>query len=164
MVDERLAALADRAPAEKAAHLRSLAGRAAVANTRLVYAAFTEITASDRWKALKAKGAPVQRPLWGSTGTKNKAYSDLIYVESLIGQDTVNTVPPATYAAILSHGKAAPSIASGVAEGAALIGQLQAEGIFIDDILEALERDGVASFERSFDGLSRNVDKKRKAS
>jgi transaldolase len=164
MVDERLSVLAERAPAGKAAHLRSLAGRAAVANSRLVYAAFKEITASGRWKALKAGGATVQRPLWGSTGTKNKAYSDLMYVESLIGPDTVNTVPPATYAAILSHCKAAPAIEAGVPEAAALIGHLQAEGISMSEVLGALERDGVASFERSFDGLSRNVDNKRKAS
>ncbi|MBK7258548.1 MAG: transaldolase [Ignavibacteriae bacterium] len=164
MVDERLSGMADRAAAEDAARLRALAGRAAVANTRLVYAAFKEIVASDRWRALQAKGASVQRPLWGSTGTKNKAYSDLLYVGSLIGPDTVNTVPPATYAAILSHGTAVPAIESGVPDAAALIGLLQAEGISMSEVLDALERDGVASFERSFDGLLRNVENKRKAS
>jgi transaldolase len=164
LVDERLTVLAGQAPAEKAARLRALAGRAAVANTRLVYAAFKEIVASDRWRTLQAKGASIQRPLWGSTGTKNKAYSDLLYVESLIGPETVNTVPPATYAAILSHGTAVPAIESGVAEAAALVGQLQAEGISMSEVLESLERDGVAAFERSFDGLLRNVDNKRKAS
>ena len=164
LVDERLTALAAQAPAEKAGHLRSLTGRAAVANTRLVYAAFKEIVASDRWRALQGKGASVQRPLWGSTGTKNKAYSDLLYVDSLIGPDTVNTVPPATYAAILSHGTAVPAIEEGVAEAAALIGQLHTAGIEVSDVLASLERDGVAAFERSFDGLSRNVDNKRKAS
>lgn len=164
LVDERLAALAAQAPPERAAHLRSLGGRAAVANTRLVYAAFKEIVASGRWHALQAQGASVQRPLWGSTGTKNKLYSDLLYVESLIGPDTVNTVPPATYAAILSHGKAEPAIETGVEDAAALIGQLHAAGIVMGEVLETLERDGVAAFERSFDGLSRSVDTKRKAS
>ncbi len=164
LVDERLMVLAAQAQAEKAAHLRALAGRAAVANTRLVYAAFKEIVASARWRALQANGASVQRPLWGSTGTKNKSYSDLLYVSSLIGADTVNTVPPATYAAILSHGTAVPAIDSGVTDAAVLVGQLHAAGIVMSDVLESLERDGVAAFERSFDGLVRTVDNKRKAS
>ncbi|HEX7574034.1 MAG TPA: transaldolase, partial [Bacteroidota bacterium] len=86
-----------------ASPLKGLLGKVAVANTKLVYQAFKEIFESPRFAPLRAKGAKVQRPLWASTGTKNPAYSDLLYVETLIGSDTVNTVPPATYTAILDH-------------------------------------------------------------
>jgi len=164
MVDERLLKLAAEAQEGKAATLRSMTGKAAVANSRQVYAAFKGIVMSDRWQALKATGASIQRPLWGSTGTKNKAYHDLLYVESLIGPDTVNTVPPATYAAILSHGKAAPAVEKDLLGAARLVGQLREAGIDMARVLDTLEREGVAAFERSFDGLSRNIETKRKAS
>ncbi|MEK7248892.1 MAG: transaldolase, partial [Bacteroidota bacterium] len=91
LVDELLAKKNDTSP--KGASVKGLMGKAAVANTKFIYQAFKEIFASSRWDALKAKGATVQRPLWGSTGTKNPAYSDLLYVDTLIGPHTVNTVP-----------------------------------------------------------------------
>lgn len=161
MVDDLLMRAASTASPEQAARLRAMMGRAAVANTRLVYAAFKRLVTSDRWAALKGKGAVVQRPLWGSTGTKNPGYSDLLYVESLIGPETVNTVPPATYAAILAHGRALPAIEEGLSEASALVDQLREAGIDMAQVLVTLERDGVAAFERSFDGLSSNLNSKR---
>jgi transaldolase len=162
MVDDQLGHAAATASPEMAARLRALAGKAAVANTRLIYAAFKDLTASERWASLKARGARVQRPLWGSTGTKNPAYSDLLYVESLIGPETVNTVPPATYAAILSHCNPVTALEdTHNAATEALFDQLREAGIDIAEVLVTLERDGVAAFERSFDGLSRNLDSKR---
>jgi transaldolase len=161
MVDDLLSRAAEKASPEQAARLRSLSGKAAVANTRLVYAAFRSCTATERWTALRSKGASVQRPLWGSTGTKNPSYSDLLYVESLIGPETVNTVPPATYAAILKHGTAAPAVEEELPAARGLFDQLREAGIGMADVLVTLERDGVAAFERSFDGLSKNLDSKR---
>jgi transaldolase len=163
MVDERLLKMAEAANDTKAAQLRAMAGKAAVANTRMVYGAFKGLLASDRWLKLKAKGASIQRPLWGSTGTKNKAYNDLLYVDSLIGSDTVNTVPPATYAAILSHGTAALTIEKDALGSTRLNNQLRDAGIDMARVLETLEKDGVAAFERSFDGLSKNIESKRTA-
>lgn len=164
MVDERLLKMAETANETKAAHLRAMAGRAAVANARLVYGAFKGVLASERWQNLKARGASIQRPLWASTGTKNKAYSDLLYVDSLIGPDTVNTVPPATYAAILARGAAALTIENDMLAAARLNSQLREVGIDMARVLDTLEKDGVAAFERSFDGLSKNLESKRNAS
>jgi transaldolase len=144
-------------------NLEPLLGRAAVANAKMVYQAFKEIFTSARFAALAARGATVQRPLWGSTGTKNPAYSDLKYVESLIGPNTVNTVPPQTYAAILRHGKAALTIERDLdAERQSLAG-LRAAGIDMRQVTAKLEEEGVASFEKSFDGLLGFLDKKRAA-
>jgi transaldolase len=164
MVDERLLKLAETANEAKATPMRAMMGKAAVANTRMVYGAFNDVLASDRWQNLKAKGASVQRPLWASTGTKNKAYSDLLYVDSLIGPDTVNTVPPATYAAILSRGVAAVTIESDAPGSARVNSQLREVGIDMAEVLTTLENDGVAAFEKSFDGLSKNIESKRAAS
>ena len=141
--------------------IRSLLGRAAVANTRLVYQAFKEIFDSPRFDSLRARGAAVQRPLWGSTGTKNPAYSDLLYVTTLIGRDTVNTVPPATYAAILDHAVAAPTVEQDLDGAHSVLLELAALGIDMREVTERLETEGVAAFEKSFDGLYRNLAKKR---
>jgi transaldolase len=138
-----------------------LAGKAAVANTKMVYQAFKEIFSGPRFVALKARRAVVQRPLWGSTGTKNPAYSDLLYVDTLIGPDTVNTVPPATYTAILDHGKPAPSVESDVAGARKILDDAAAAGIDMAWVLQKLEDDGVSAFEKSFDGLYKNLLAKR---
>jgi transaldolase len=138
-----------------------LAGKTAVANTKMVYQAFKEIFSGPRFVALKARGAVVQRPLWGSTGTKNPAYSDLLYVDTLIGPDTVNTVPPATYTAILDHGKPAPSVESDVAGARKILDDAAAAGIDMAWVLQKLEDDGVSAFEKSFDGLYKNLLAKR---
>ncbi|MBI5471233.1 MAG: transaldolase [Ignavibacteriae bacterium] len=143
--------------------LKSLMGKAAVANTKFVYKAFTEIFVGPRWDALKAKGATAQRPLWGSTGTKNPAYSDLLYVDTLIGAHTVNTVPPQTYSAILDHSKPALTVETDLREAQKILDDVAAAGVDMRWVLQKLEEDGVAAFERSFDGLYKNLLDKRNA-
>jgi transaldolase len=136
------------------ARLKGLAGKIGVANTKLVYQAFKEIFQSPRFASLRAKGAGVQRPLWASTGTKNPAYSDLMYVETLVGPDTVNTVPPATYKAILDHAHPALTVENDIDGAKQVLRDLAASGISIDDVTLTLEKEGVAAFEKSFDGLT----------
>ena len=135
--------------------LRGLLGRVAVANTKMVYQSFKEIFESPRFAPLRAKGANVQRPLWASTGTKNPAYSDLLYVETLIGPHTVNTVPPATYTAILDHSRPAHTVESDLEGAKQVLRDLAASGIDINSVTDTLEQEGVAAFEKSFDGLTR---------
>lgn len=142
--------------------IQGLMGKAAVANTKLVYAAFKEIFDSSAFAALRKQGASVQRPLWGSTGTKNPSYSDLLYVNSLIGRDTVNTVPPSTYKAILDHGTASPMIGTDLEKARGVLVDLGTLGVDIDRVMEKLENDGVAQFEKSFDGLYGNLEQKKK--
>jgi transaldolase len=156
MLDKKAAA-----DASAKAKLEGLRGKAAVANTQMIYQAYKEIFGTPRFAALKAKGASVQRPLWGSTGTKNPAYSDLLYVETLVGPHTVNTVPPKTYSAILDHGKIAPSVESNLEAARGDLRNLDAAGIKMEDVTKKLEDDGVAAFEKSFDGLYNNLDEKR---
>jgi transaldolase len=143
--------------------IQSLMGKAAVANTKLVYAAFKEIFDSPAFAALQRQGASVQRPLWGSTGTKNPSYSDLLYVNTLIGRDTVNTVPPSTYKAIMHHGTPSPTIGADLEKARAVLVDLRSLGVDIDWVMEKLENDGVAQFEKSFDGLYGNLEQKKKA-
>lgn len=135
----------------------SLKGKAAVANAKLVYQAFKEIFGSPGFRALEAKGAQVQRPLWGSTGTKNPAYSDLLYVDRLIGPRTVNTVPPQTYTAILDHGSPLVTIEDDLDGARASLSALAATGIDLNRVMQRLEDEGIAAFEKSFDGLTGNV-------
>jgi transaldolase len=161
MVDAQLEAKAANAGAQEAARLRGLAGKAAVANTKIIYQAFKRIVSSQRFLALQKQGATAQRPLWGSTGTKNPAYSDLLYVETLVGPHTVNTVPPATYAAILSHSKPALTVESDLAGAGSTLAALKESGIDMVRVLDTLERDGVAAFEKSFDGLFKHLSTKR---
>jgi transaldolase len=130
-----------------------LRGKAAVANAKLAYQRFLEITASDRWQALAAKGATVQRPLWASTGTKNPAYSDVLYVDELIGPDCVNTMPEATIAAFLDHGKVERTVDADVDAARRVLAQVEAAGVSIDAVTAKLETDGVRSFSESFDSL-----------
>lgn len=143
------------------AKFTGLMGKAAVANTKMVYQAFKEIFGSPRFEVLKAKGAVVQRPLWGSTGTKNPAYNDLLYVDTLIGPHTVNTVPPSTYVAILDHGKPAETVESDLDGARKVLSDVAAAGIDMKWVLQKLEDDGVAAFEKSFDGLYKNLVEKR---
>jgi transaldolase len=148
-------------PAE-AGRLRGLLGKSAVANTKMVYQAFKEVFDSRRFRVLEEKGAALQRPLWGSTGTKNPAYSDLMYVDTLIGLHTVNTAPPATYAAILDHSRPTLSIESDLDGAKAVLGNLANAGIDMRWVTQKLEEDGVAAFQKSFDGLSKSLEAKRK--
>lgn len=148
---------------EEKAKLEGLLGRAAVANAKLAYDKFKEIFHGPRFAALLAKGAQVQRCLWASTGTKNPKYSDVLYVDNLIGPETVNTVPPATYTAIRDHGKVGLTLEAGVAECRALFDDLRAVGIDIDAVTDKLQKDGLASFVTSFDTLAESIESKRDA-
>ena len=140
--------------------LKALLGKAAIANAKLAYQAFKETFGDDRFAALRARGARVQRPLWASTGTKNPAYSDLLYVESLIGPDTVDTVPPATLTAFLEHGQAQATLEQDVPDAKETMEALVAAGISMDTVTAKLLSDGVKSFADSFDTLITNVREK----
>jgi transaldolase len=131
----------------------ALRGKAAVANGKLAYARFLETFSGPRWDALVARGARVQRPLWASTSTKNPEYPDTLYVDELIGPDTVNTLPDNTLEAFEDHGTIARTIDAGVDEAREVMAQLAAVGVDIDDVTQLLEDEGVAAFEKSFDEL-----------
>ncbi len=142
-------------------NLRPLLGKAAVANAKLAYQAFKESFGGQRFAALRAGGARVQRPLWASTGTKNPAYSDVLYVEPLIGPDTVNTMPPATLTTFLELGSVDATLEQGVGEAEEALEALAAAGIDMEQVTAKLLADGVRSFADSFDKLLANVDEKR---
>ncbi|MBI4789787.1 MAG: bifunctional transaldolase/phosoglucose isomerase [Chloroflexi bacterium] len=141
--------------------LQSLLGQAAMANSKLAYARFKEIFNSQRFATLQAQGARVQRPLWASTGTKNPQYRDVVYVEGLIGADTVNTVPPATLTAFNDHGQVAATLETGLAEAKRTLAQLADVGIDLATITRDLQAEGVQAFVESFDKLLANLDDKR---
>ena len=128
-----------------------LCGTAAIAQGRLAYTNFLNAFSGRRWEALVARGARVQRPLWASTGTKNPAYSDVLYVDELIGPHTVNTVPEATLDAFLDHGSSARTVDTDLAETPVVLNRLSEANIDLDDVAEQLEREGLASFAASFD-------------
>ncbi|MFN8589484.1 MAG: transaldolase [Candidatus Eisenbacteria bacterium] len=142
--------------------LESLRGRAAVDNARLAYAAYEEVFGSPRFAALRSRGAHVQRPLWASTSTKNPAYRDVLYVEELIGPDTVNTIPPATLVAFNDHGVVEARIRNGLAEARALFGRLNALGVPVEALIEQLEDEGVKAFEKSYDDLLGAIETRRR--
>ncbi len=134
-----------------------LRGRAAVDNAKLAYARFKELFAGPRWEALAAAGARVQRPLWASTATKNPAYPDTLYIDSLIGCDTVNTMPPATLDAFLDHGQTESSVERDLAGARSRMQTLRNLGVDMESLTAGLMRDGVAAFAESFDGLLQSV-------
>ena len=146
MVDDLLGKKIAAADAPRAAGLRKLLGKAAVANAKMVYQAFKEIFAGPRFASLAAAGASVQRPLWASTGTKNPAYSDLLYVDTLIGPHTVNTVPPATLGAIIDHSRPALTVENDLTGAGAVLTDLLASGIDLPAVMRTLEEEGVARY------------------
>jgi transaldolase/glucose-6-phosphate isomerase len=158
-LDKRIAATTD--PADKQ-HLAGLKGKVAIANAKLAYRLYQRIFNDERWQRLAQKGAQTQRLLWASTGTKNKAYSDVLYVEELIGPDTVNTMPPATMDAFREHGKLRASLEEDIAGAQAVMDALPAAGISIDDITARLVEDGVRLFADAADQLYAAVQKKRR--
>ena len=160
-IDRRLEAIAEESPdSPRAKTALDLRGTAALAQARVAYAIFKERFSSSRWTALKEKGARVQRPLWASTSTKNPAYPDLLYVDGLIGPDTVNTMPDQTVEAFLDHGTlAAPSTRKRTRRRATL-SDLQEVGIDLDDVTAQLESEGVAAFAKSFDELQERLTQK----
>jgi transaldolase len=153
-VDTRLAGIG-RPEAEE------LAGTIGIANARLAYAEFERITATDRWRRLAAKGAKVQRPLWASTGTKNPAYSDVLYLDQLIGRDTINTVPPDTLRKFEEHGTVAPTLAGHEDAARARMERLADVGVDFDDVTRVLEAEGVEKFSKSYAALVGTIGKKR---
>jgi transaldolase len=139
-------------------------GRAAIANARLAYDDFKKIFSSERFANLKAKGARVQRPLWASTGTKNPKYRDVVYIEELVGKDTVNTVPPATLAAFLDHGIVrANSLEEDLPGAYQALARLEGLGISIADVTRELESEGVKSFASAWKALMDAMEASRKA-
>ena len=139
-----------RIGASASAQARNLQGTAAVAQAKLAYGLFHEHFSGHRWEHLAGLGAHVQRPLWASTSTKNPAYTDTLYVDSLIGPDTVNTLPEATIAAFEDHGRLARTLDTGVADAREVMARLFAAGIDMDDVGLTLEDQGVDGFHRSF--------------
>jgi len=142
-------------------HGSSLQGKIAIANTKMVYARFREIFDGERWARLVAQGAHVQRPLWASTSTKNPSYPDTLYVDNLIGPDTVNTIPPATLQAVLDHGAVAPAVETGLDKARAQLARLSELGVDLDAITQQLLEDGVTAFAKSFESMLASIDAKR---
>lgn len=139
-----------------------LKGKLAIANAKLAYVTYEEIFSGDAWKALEAKGASVQRCLWASTSTKNPDYPDTIYVEELLGPETVNTMPRELIDAVLDHGQIRGDTIKEDLEGARkLFEDLKAAGVDYDDVTETLEREGVEKFAKSFKELFADVESKR---
>jgi transaldolase len=138
-----------------------LRGKVAVANAKLAYQLFLEKFTGDRWAALEAQGARKQRPLWASTSTKNPAYSDTLYVDELVGRDTVNTLAQASIDALRDHGNPQPDTILREVDGARrVIDELPAAGIDYDDLTDTLERDGVGSFTRSYRDCLASLEKR----
>jgi transaldolase len=152
---------ADRRLDELGGH-DDLKGKLAVANAKLAYQRYKEIFAGERWEALAAKGAWRQRCLWASTSTKDPDYSDVMYVEELIGAETVNTMPEETIRAFQDHGTVAPTLESGVDEAKRVIEQLGQVGVDYDDVTATLEREGVQKFTDSFEELLNAIEAKRR--
>ena len=155
-IDERIAAGDTESDA-----LKKLRGRVAIANAKQAYAWYQEMIDSERWKKLQAAGANPQRLLWASTGTKDKAYSDVLYVESLIGRDTVNTMPPATMDAFRDHGKAGDTLGQGIEEARHILAEVERLGLDLAAVTTHLVEDGVTLFADAFDHLLGAVAQKR---
>ena len=148
--------------AARKAKLQAILGKVAIANGKLTYEAYQRIFSSPRWKALAAKGAQTQRVLWASTSTKNPNYRDVIYIEELIGPDTVNTVPPATLDAFRDHGKPRQSLTEDLDGARKTMADLAGVGIVMKDVTDKLTADGVKLFADAFDTLLAAVEKNTK--
>src|ERR1051325_224897 len=158
-LDKKIAAAND--PAEKA-RLKGLQGKVAIANAKLAYQMYQRVLNDERWQRLAQHGAQTQRLLWASTGTKNKAYSDVLYVEELIGSDTINTMPPATMDAFRDHGRLRASLEEDIPGAETVMATLEEAGISIDEITARLVEDGVRLFAEAADNLYAAVQKKRR--
>ena len=151
-VDKRLEAIGGSA--------RQYEGKAAIANAKMAYQLFVTKFGGARWGALEAKGARVQRPLWASTSTKNPAYRDVLYVETLIGPNTVNTMPPKTIEDFRDHGVVARTVDADMDQVRAELAGIASVGVDLNDVTAKLLRDGVSNFEKSFASLSAGIDTK----
>ncbi len=140
-----------------------LRGSVAVANARLAYQRYLEMIDTPRWRAIAAKGGNVQRPLWASTGTKNPEYSDVLYIDTLIGPDTVNTMPEKTIAAFVDHGTVERTVDADVEGARRVIGELDEAGVSLEQVTHQLQVDGVRQFEQAFDSLLSTLQKRLSA-
>jgi transaldolase len=156
--DRRLDELTPAQPAAK-----ELEGKLAIANAKLAYAHYLEAFSGPRWEYLVGKGASPQRVLWASTSTKNPAYSDIVYVEELIGPDTVNTMPEETILAYQDHGDPQPRLQQDLDDAHALFEELQRVGVDYDDVTDTLEREGVEKFSESFAQLMQSLREKQQS-
>jgi transaldolase/transaldolase/glucose-6-phosphate isomerase len=138
-----------------------LQGKIGIGNAKIAYVRFSEIFSGERWQKIAAQGARVQRPLWASTGTKNPAYPDTLYVDNLIGADTVNTLPPDTFQYFMSHGNVSATVGKDLAGARSRLAGLAKLGIDLDGITARLQDEGVAAFAKSFDGLIASIAEKR---
>jgi len=165
-IDDKIDAKLKQGASEPGSRERlvTIKGKVAIANAKIAYQEYKKIIQSDRWKALSAKGANVQRLLWASTGTKNPDYSDVMYVDELIGADTVNTLPPATIEACADHCNVADRIETGVEEAYNLIGSLKDPDINInlDDVMDELLVDGIDKFIKPYQSLMKSLEDKVK--
>jgi transaldolase len=146
MVDDQLSEIKDQ-------RASALMGRTAVANSKVVYERFKVLFGNDGFANLQERGARVQRLLWASTSTKNPAYPDTLYVDELIGPDTVNTMPPRTIDAFRDHGRAKASLEQGLDEAQRVLDGIHELGIDLDEVTEQLQRDGIKAFSDSYDQL-----------
>ncbi|HMS09541.1 MAG TPA: transaldolase [Pyrinomonadaceae bacterium] len=153
LVDKQIEEKLASAEGDEKERLESLRGNVAVANAKLAYQAYLEIFSGAEWEALAAKGARPQRVLWASTGTKNKDYSDVLYIDELIGPDTVNTIPPATWDAFRDHGTVAQTLTEGVDEARQTLADLAAAGISLDAATDQLLAEAVKLFVDPFDKM-----------
>ncbi|MBL8860185.1 MAG: bifunctional transaldolase/phosoglucose isomerase [Planctomycetes bacterium] len=158
VVDKALEAQISSALNEKdRSALKGLLGKVAIANAKIAYAEYGKVFSGKKWEALAKKGAQTQRVLWASTGTKNKAYSDVLYIEELIGQDTVNTAPPQTIDAFRDHGKPRASLAQGLADAKKVMKEIEGRQISMKAVTDQLLADGLKQFSDAFDKLLATV-------
>jgi transaldolase/glucose-6-phosphate isomerase len=162
-VDDEIEARFESASDTDRAALQRARGRTAIANAKLAYRQYKTIFSGPRWQALARRGARPQRLLWASTGTKNKAYSDVLYIETLIGPQTVNTVPPETMDAWRDHGRPAPTLETCLTESEAILAGLERAGISLERVTTVLTAEGVKKFEESADKLYAAIRDKRDA-
>lgn len=160
-VDKLLQARAEHASKSEQSILQSLRGKVAVANAKLAYERFQQLFSTEEWKRLASKGAQPQRLLWASTGTKNPEYSDVMYVEELIGRDTVNTVPPTTLSAFLDHGQVRENLLEDMPGAHRTLEALSASGISLDDVTRHLLEEGEQLFLADFRKLLGALDRAR---
>ena len=137
-----------------------LQGKTAIANAKLVYRQFQKLFSGPRWEKLSQAGAKVQRPLWASTGTKNPEFSDTLYMDTLIGENTVNTVPPATLEAFLDHGSIRQSVTEDYQGAQEHIKKLESMNIDLNELTDQLQLDGVAAFQKAYDQLLQAIEQK----
>lgn len=156
-IDEKLEGIDDLS---QKARLQELKGKVAIANAKVAYQNYLEIINSDRWQALKEKGANVQRLLWASTSTKNPEYSDVMYVDELVGPDTVNTLPPDTIEACADHCDVASRVEQNIDDARHTLATLAEIGIDLDAIMDELLEEGIDKFVQPFDSLMKSLEEK----